>query len=606
MVDSFNIEGEFILIKRILRGILNKSIMTKFILIFIISIILPIIVFSYISYNNSYKALEKRAYSQTLEITNQVIKNIDSIIENMDYLTITIARDKTVLDLLNKDYNKMEYPFYEKIQDEREVKYILASLKDGNKDIDSILIYNFGSDTIYDSSKYIYNVDNFYRPYTEEWYKKIEKADGRAAFISVHPNRQYNDSRLIVSAGRLLKTDFQPVAKGVVIVNVSLDTIKSVLESIKLSKNSRIYLMDENDNIIFPYDDKNSLQSFGSDILKNISKNQIYKFNDGKGTFLITKNISAYTGWKVLTITPINEVFSDLNSIKNIFIYITVSLLFFMFLASAVISRGIIKPIKKLEGLMNKVDSGDLNIKAEGFSEDEIGQISKSFNKMISRINELIQNIKDEERSKKEAELAALQAQINPHFMYNVLNDIKWLAAMQNANNITKSIDALVSMLKYSAKLKEDLITIEQQIDHLNNYIYIQRLRYLNKFRIEINVEEDLFDCKTLKFILQPLVENAIFHGKKCDQDQINIAVTIKRNSSCIEYTVEDDGRGIEPDVLKSILEGQNNAKDAYTRIGLKNVNERLKLYFGEEYELNIESVVDKGTKVSFRIPIIR
>lgn len=591
------------MIKYGLKFILNKSIRDKFILVFTISIFLPIIIFGYITYNNSYIALEKRAYSQTLEITEQVKKNMDYVMENMNYLTMTVASDKAVLDLLNKDYNKLEYPFYEKILDEKEAKYFLDSLKEGTKDLDSVLVYNFGSEVIYDSSKHIYALDNLYRPYNENWFEKIVDADGREAFISLHPNKQYGEDSLVVSVGRILKTGFEPVAKGVVIVNVSLDTIKSVLENVKLSKNSIVYLLDENDNII--YKDNDFLSNFGDDILKDISVNRIYKYTNSKGAFLFIKNVSTYTGWKVLTITPLNEVFSDLNSVRNTFIYIAVLLLFFMILASLAISKWIIGPVKRLEGLMNSVDSGDLNVRVEVFSDDEIGQISKSFNSMVARVKGLIKDIKDEERSKKEAELAALQAQINPHFMYNVLNDIKWLAAIQNADNITRSIDALVGMLKYSARFKEDLITIEQQLDHLNNYLYIQRLRYLNKFRIEINVEKDLYEYKTLKFILQPLVENAIFHGKKDEQDRISIMIIIKRDSSFIKYLVEDDGKGIEQDVLKMILEEREAVKDSYSKIGLRNVNERLRLYFGDECHLKIESIVSKGTRISFKIPII-
>ncbi len=257
----------------------------------------------------------------------------------------------------------------------------------------------------------------------------------------------------------------------------------------------------------------------------------------------------------------------------------------------------------KMMAVIKKVEQGDLTVRTEIQSRDELGQLGISLNNMIAEMQVLIDKLVQEEHEKKEVELEALHAQINPHFLYNTLNTIKWMAKIQGNTSVSKSITALIKLLRISTNLGRDMITLREELDYVENYIIIQKLRFNQTVNLTRSIEEECLDLSVPKLILQPIVENSIIYGLQDERQEINILITgfIKDGQLIIE--IHDDGPGIEDEVLKNIFSDSTD-KNKFSKVGINNVNHRIRLYCGNEYGLSIKTELGVGTVVQVRLSV--
>jgi len=260
------------------------------------------------------------------------------------------------------------------------------------------------------------------------------------------------------------------------------------------------------------------------------------------------------------------------------------------------------EPMMKMMSVIKRVEQGDLTARTEVKSSDEVGQLGNSLNKMISEMQKLIDQLIREEHEKKEVELEALHAQINPHFLYNTLNTIKWMAKIQGNNSVSKAITALVKLLRISTNLGRDMILLEEEIDYVMNYIVIQKLRFNKAMHIDYLIDEDCLNLLVPKLILQPIVENSIIYGMEDGSQELHIKISAQQNAGQLTIQVQDDGPGIDPEILKTIL-SNDSSKSKFSKVGLNNVNQRVKLYCGANYGLEIAAEIDKGTRVVLNMP---
>jgi two-component system sensor histidine kinase YesM len=252
---------------------------------------------------------------------------------------------------------------------------------------------------------------------------------------------------------------------------------------------------------------------------------------------------------------------------------------------------------------MKQVEKGHFDIRVDIESTNEIGKLARTFNLMIGRIRELMNQIVEEQEKKRISELKALQAQIQPHFLYNTLDSIIWMAEVGKMENVVIMTSALAKLLRSSISKGEELVPLSVELEHVENYLTIQSIRYRNKFTYSIQVDEAILSCKILKIVLQPLVENAVYHGMKHKSDPGHIRITGRKQGSVIEIKVADDGLGIEPGRLEMLLAKGKRPEEVKKSLGLQNINDRIQLYFGEQYGLTVESEPEEGTTVTLRIP---
>lgn len=311
-------------------------------------------------------------------------------------------------------------------------------------------------------------------------------------------------------------------------------------------------------------------------------------------------------GWHIIKTISKDDLYAEISQIQSIFligagIYAILMLMFILGL-----SFQYTEPMLKIIHDLKRVEKGDLSVRTTVNTNNEILELSDSINNMIGEMELLIDKLVTEERIKREVELEALHAQINPHFLYNTLNTIKWMAKIQGANSVSNAIVALVKLLRISINISSDFITLKEEMEYIQNYIVIQKLRFNEDFEIEYHLSEDLLDLLLPKLILQPIIENSIIYGMETDE-KLSISIESFSDHASGDYIIKiiDNGPGIPEDVLTQ-LSKDLNAGTKFSKAGLNNVNQRIKLFCGEQYGLELLTSEGNGTTVLVRLPIKR
>jgi two-component system sensor histidine kinase YesM len=310
------------------------------------------------------------------------------------------------------------------------------------------------------------------------------------------------------------------------------------------------------------------------------------------------------TSWKIINIIEASELFQDAEFIRKITIFIfsilLMSGLFLAFWFGNSITRG----LKRLSILM-KVNTNFVITKANQFDKnDEVGQMGHRFIRMMEENRKLNNQIIDALLKRKEAEIQALQAQIKPHFLYNTLESLNWLAISRNQFEISEVVGSLGKFFRIAISKGKEMIEVSEELDHVTSYVKVQQFRYKDKFDFFIELDPKYMPCFLPKFILQPIVENAIYHGIKLKKESGTIMVSGGPCEEGLLFQITDDGLGMSSDRLESITQSLNNGSSGEI-YGLKNVHERLRMRFGENYGLEIKSEIGKYTTVNVKVPLI-
>ena len=328
-------------------------------------------------------------------------------------------------------------------------------------------------------------------------------------------------------------------------------------------------------------------------------------------TYLVRETILQFIYYELQDLrqarTQINEFYTTMFT-YIIIAAVAVGLL--VVFISYYISQSITRPVRELSNITEKVARGDLSVRAEIETGSEIAVLSKSFNEMIDRVSRLLDQVRVEQESLRRAELELLQSQINPHFLYNTLDTIVWLAEAGDQARVVSMVGSLSKFFRASLGQGKDQVTIKDELDHVRSYLEIQQVRYQDILDYSIDVPKELYDSPVPKITLQPLVENALYHGIKNKRGRGNISITGKSENGCIYIYIEDNGMGMTPERLERVSEKMNDpgvfetAEDKGDVFGLSNVNERIKLIFGSRYGIHIDSVYGEGTTVTILLPL--
>jgi two-component system sensor histidine kinase YesM len=306
-------------------------------------------------------------------------------------------------------------------------------------------------------------------------------------------------------------------------------------------------------------------------------------------------------GWTVVNVYDQAHLLKEVGILQRLGMMIIIIAILFAILIISLSSREIISSIKKIIEAMQTAQKGDLSVKIAAEGTDEIADIARTFNNMIAEIRTLMYKVKQATFKQKEAEIRALEAQINPHFLYNTLDSINWMAIEKEEHEISKMLSSLGMILRYSIDKSNKLVTVNEEVEWLKKYIYLQQSRFNYSFSYEIQIEEYVGNHKMPKMLLQPFIENALIHGlegvEKGGEIRVKISLEDKKH---IAIEISDNGKGIKPEVL---LELNKNLEDN-TGIGVKNVLSRIHMYYGERASWDIKSISEKGTKIFIKLPI--
>jgi two-component system sensor histidine kinase YesM len=578
---------------------MNKGMSYKLILYFfvvILAVTITITTLGNLLYKNSIN------HSQN-ENTNQIIKqinnNMESYLNNTENIINYMSTDPRILKFFSD--NKLEN---NNIEDDA-YKPIYNFIK-FNPEIAGIMIVNTNGGYISDVMNKVSRDSLTY----EEWYSKSYNEPEKIHLFTKPIGRnidnvfRYSADEVFSMSKAVVDYNTKEI-QGVILIDIKLDAIKSIIENSKPGTAGFIYIIDSNKNIVYtPVN--NIVYRINNDWIENIDNEIIIKNIKGEN-YQLTKVSSKYTGWQTIGVFPESEGLRVIKYIRYYSLLIGFAALIIAVGLVVIFTRSIVKPIQKLKKLMKKAQSGDLTVSFNTKYSDEIGELGSSFNNMVKEINNLVNLVQIEEKSKRIAEMNVLQAQIKPHFMYNTLDTIRWMAEEHNEEDIVEIIEAFTKLLRISLSKGKEIISVKEEVNHVESYLTIQKIRYEDKLDYRIDFDENILNYKLIKLILQPLVENAIYHGIKEKRGNGSILITGKIEGELLCFTVIDNGKGIEEELLNKINRMITNTseKEIEMGYGIFNVNERIRLMYGEKYGLIYKSTYGEGTIVQVRHPII-
>lgn len=445
----------------------------------------------------------------------------------------------------------------------------------------------------------------------EEWFVNALNKTENIHFTLPHVQKMFekgdNSYKWVISMSRAVEiTVGGSTEQAVLLIEMAYQGLEEVLDEVTLGNGGYIYLMDSKGEIIWhPKFEliasgrvkENNLVAAGYD---DGSREEIF---NGTRQTVVTKTVG-YTGWKLVGVIKGTGISLNMLKTRLFIVFVILLIIFIVILINSYISFRVTNPIRELEKSVKELEEGNLDADIYMGGSYEVQHLGKSVQDMKFRIKGLMQDIVNEHEEKRKSEFDSLQAQINPHFLYNTLDIIVWQIENEKQSEAVHTVTALARFFRLSLGKGKNIVTVKDEIDHVKNYLMIQHMRFKNKFDYEFDIAEDVLELPSLKLMLQPLVENAIYHGMEFMDGDGMIMVKAWREEDELYLSVADNGLGMTEDKVEMILTGKSTSGNGRgSGIGVKNVNERIKLYFGEAYGLTIDSEPDEGTTVIIHLP---
>lgn len=585
----------------------------------IIIVLLVLTASSTASYTYSQNIFEQQSIDSTSRLVNNINSGFEDNLDQMDRIIMSIYADIDNNDseismkavLTSKDYKNLNDQF-QQLQATQNFFQRLLNLR---KDLNSIYIYVSPQKqftyAIYGNSKMVYD------PTQEDWYKKTIAANGNTVITAPHKPFQLDYNKEVISFSRVLKGLNQNMNDigGVIMIDLSMNVLNTIVSKANLSAETGVLLTDSEGKIIYSNDLQRANTALTPDIIASLKKAKEGKFTSSfaGAKYLIAFSTSEVTGWKSVTFTPYTDVERFGKQLLLFYIILALAALFITILIAYSFSKIIVTPLQKLKKGFNQLKYGNFDYQLDISSNDEMGQLVFSFNSMITTIKNLIQEKYVEQYARKNAEFKYLQSQMNPHFIYNTLQIISGMAVVNKVPEISAVSKSLSNMLRYSINMNSSTVSIQDEINHVTSYMEIQKLRFREYFNFEIFVEEEVLQYSIIKLTLQPLVENAIIHGIEPKGEKGRVRITAKCINDVIHIEILDNGLGLSEEEVGQIE--QAIAKDEaekdpaaepngiHNSVGLRNINQRIKLIYGEEFGLSIDSIKNEWTRVIVQLP---
>lgn len=559
------------------------------------------------SYFISVNILTQKVSSSFSETVFYVRNSVEKELYQIKQISAYIYIDLDLKEAISKKYLEPSSSMdAEKRVQEKLKNYLIATTFNN---INAIKVYGFNAfEMSFGVNGKQKNLDDT-KIKSSQWYQKALQNNAMTLWAGMHEaflKERETTSEYSISLFRVIKDKYYKQNVGVMYISLNPQIFSSLTEGLNLSTKNEIYILDNNNRIVNNLNPIVSAEEITQILEENNNANPMDYFvkedkNKKRKYFYYLINDF---NWKVVGMIPINEVTQDNKGILSV----TTAAFCVSFIFSCIIwffvSSSIVKPIKTLTQATKSVRDGNLEVHVQYSSDNELGILTSNFNYMVKKIKELLQQVLDENMRKKDAEYKALQAQINPHFLYNTLNSIRWMAIIQKADNIKNVVDALGRLLRNSTSKIDQYITIQEEIDNLNDYIYIQKIAYKNKFQVEWDVSEEVLQYKCIKFILQPLVENAIFHGIQPKNHRGTIWISINRQNGFIQFSVKDNGVGMSSKEIERLLSKENEAIKKFNGIGINNVRDRIQMTYEGHGTMTIDSKEGEYTTIIIRVPI--
>ncbi|MDN3015604.1 sensor histidine kinase [Paenibacillus sp. BSR1-1] len=575
-----------------------NSIFFKLLLSFVLISVIPLSFVGWITYDKYSRNLYEKLEYHANYILSQKMKSLNTFLFDLERMQSGMRSSNVFSQFLANNDPTMHPDYYLKLDNLMESIQTIRPETVGITIISNNgFVYNYGY-----SLNMKFTKDHFN---TLPWLKEIEKNNLNPLITNLHTREYSNlDKNQKVYSYVQKVWDKKLRSFGYIVIDFKPELLQNILNSeLDTAISSGTFIYDRHGFVLSP---KASTHISFDSIQKQKSGFVLQKAHDKN--YLIFKQFNPTTKWYVSEYFEVGEFYKPVNEVKFIAWIITITSVIICILAAMFISHRISQPIRRLQQAMKNVKSGDLDQTFHVKSKDEIGELGRGFNEMIVQIKKLIQSVSKEEKLKKAAEITALQLQINPHFLYNTLESINSLARIKKEHEISHLIVLLGRLLRLSISSFEEKIPIHQEIMYIESYLEIQKVRMRDPLDYTITLEDGIKNCLTTKLILQPIVENAIIHGIDPLRTFGRIKIEGKFLDEMIIFTIADNGKGIHPEQLEQIRERLKNNSEELSKykkkIGLYNVQTRIRSHYGENFGISIDSKVNKGTTVTIKFPI--
>ena len=561
---------------------LKRLSMSGVLVLVITGVVLGMVIFTMVLFLNTYQqSLVRSAQTSSRQAVEQVSNTVAGYVSDMDGL-LTLVKD-TLEETGRDDQLRREF-FEDLLLIRTDVAAVTTYDSTGNL-LDCRTLEHEPRETIYENLSF---QGQWLSKYGEGY---ISQPHVESIFPGWYP--------WVVTMIEPLERDGE---EAWVALDLRFASISSYINNVGIGQHGYCFLMDESGILYHPQQQLiySQLKSEDTDTLADLpdgtysESNVIYVLQTVEGS-----------PWRVVGVSYVDElVTSSLWENFWLLALAAVAVLLAALVSSIVISRALSRPLKGLSRAMRQFEkNADTFTYAPVGGAREVQELSESFGHMVVKIQHLMETVRREEINLRKTELKALQAQINPHFLYNTLDSIAWMCEQGRNDEAVQMVNALAQLFRISISRGHELIPIRSELRHAESYLKIQKHRYKNQFSYRFNVDESCLDFLCNKITLQPIIENAIYHGINGLVDEGEIVITLRADGSDVVFTVADNGVGMEEEQIQAILRKE---RSDHTGIGIKNVNDRLKIYFGEGYGITIDSEPDVGTTVTIRMPQVR
>ena len=579
--------------------LLNVSLRTRMVLSNIVVALIPFLIFSIVSGFVFLDHAQKTAEEHSVQLIHQVSNSMDVYVETIEKMVNYIQ-----LELQDTPFFTMESEGASGWDSETAyIRSVLENVANSHREVAGIFIAT-KEDLYVSTGMSRISRDPFQN---ERWYREASENPEEIQLISVVTGRNIVTNRSysiddVFSLAKAVQDPETGEVLGVILLDIRHDIIQSSINGVTIGEKGFVFVMDQEDNIV--YTPVNGIVYRVNP--KWVKAMEPMSVQIQGGSYQIRSELSPYTGWRTVGVFSMDEVMSSVNTIVYILFTCVIISLVLVVIVSFKFSRTLTNPIFKLKRLMKQAESGDLTVRFNFQHNDEIGELGQSFNHMIARIDQLIQMVYVEQENKRTAEMKSLQEQIKPHFLYNTLDTISWMARDYDAEDIVRLVDALTNMFRIGLSHGKDIITVKEEITHVSNYLYIQKIRYKDKLNYVIHVDESLYAIEVPKLILQPLVENAIYHGVKAKRGGGTITITGVPEGENLVFTVQDNGAGMPQEKVEELNRrmSERSVLDEKKSFGLFYIRERIQLCYGKGYGVHVESTLGEGTRVTITLPL--
>lgn len=589
---------------------LPTSLRAKLLMMFLIITTIPLIAEGIVSYVKSYNTVTQHSIASTAIVAEQLKRDIDILFQDTKKF-LEIGKNTSVLHFL--------FTQSETYSDAKDILKTFGLYRETYKFNDQILnisiVNMYGKGISEKKGVFQMDVDPLKNPHFLSLLNSPDETlmiPPLSASPYDHMDKSDYGDRQVISIAATVEQRITHEVIGFIVIDLDDAVVENFCNNTKIGDTGYFYVIDGTQHLIFTpkhMEEDTALRKTNFQTIMASPKGS-YVDNSFSEPIFTVFTLSEMTGWKIIGQVPLHEITKDANEIKNvIFISVAISTLFAFTLYFFITAR-LIRPLQYLKNKMRQAASGNLDAKAKSMGSDEIADLSSSFNIMLEKIKMLFEQSLEEQELIKKAELRTLQAQINPHFLYNTLDSIVWMAEAKKSEQVIELVKALSHFFRISLSKGKDRITLKNEIEHVENYLIIQKMRYRDILDYSIEINEQILNYSIIKMTLQPIVENALYHGIKNKRAKglLQIKGNFYEDGQKISLQIIDNGIGMTPDRLaalrkqldRNLLDEKMTDEDGF---GLSNVHQRIRLYYGEPYGVTIDSQYSVGTCISLLIP---